>query len=374
MRERPLWARTMTDPQLFRWEQHRLGHLWTLLGVTTDLARDGDWIRATLGGRSVFVQRFGEVLRGFENVCAHRSFPLRTADRGHGPVRCGFHHWQYDQEGTAMGIPKCKEMFGVTPKELGAKLTPLEVGICGRLVFGRFPGAGEETLEHYLGDGFPVLEASTDVGKFPRPLLLSFAANWKLGFHISLDDYHLVAVHPDTFGRRGYLSPDNVQYHRFGRHSAYFFGAGAGEGALDEMVAACQAESYQPTAYRIFQFFPNLIVSHLEAAGRWNVLIQQYVPLAVDRTELRTWYFAAPFPEPKRTLRRRLARLVAAPFLPIAVPYYVRKICREDNRICERMQEVAAQIDGPPVLGRHEERIAWFQQTYEECVGPEPAR
>ena len=372
MQDRPLWARTLTDPALFRWEQTRLGSVWTLLGVAGDVAADGDWMRATLGGRSVFVQRFGSTVRGFENVCAHRFFPLRTADKGNGPVRCGFHHWQYDQDGRAVGIPKCKEMFGVTPAELGARLEPVEVATCGGLIFGRFATSGDaDSLERYLGAGFHVLEALTQDVKMPKPVILPFAANWKLGYHISLDDYHLVAVHPDTFGKSGYLSPKLVRYERFGHHSAYFHGTG--EDTMDEMAAACRSRTYRPTAYRVLHLFPNLLASHIDAAGTWYVIIQQYVPVAADRTELRTWCFPAPASPPPGGLVRRLSRWAAAPFLPIAIPRYVRKISGEDNRLCEQLQSAAGQIEGTPRLGRHEERIGWFQQAYEEYLGPEPA-
>ena len=50
------WASALTDEQAFRREQEQLGRYWTLLGVTHDVAKDGDWMRARLGGRSVFVE------------------------------------------------------------------------------------------------------------------------------------------------------------------------------------------------------------------------------------------------------------------------------------------------------------------------------
>jgi hypothetical protein len=84
----PNWALALTGDQEFKEEQAALGRCWTLLGVTPDLKDDGDWFRATLGGRSIFVQRFGDRIRGFENRCAHRFFPLRTSDKGNGPVVC----------------------------------------------------------------------------------------------------------------------------------------------------------------------------------------------------------------------------------------------------------------------------------------------
>jgi len=72
-------------------------------------------------------------LRGFENVCAHRFYPLRTKDKGNGPIRCGFHHWQNSKDGLAVGIPKCQELYGVSPRELDARLKPVEIAIYGSL-------------------------------------------------------------------------------------------------------------------------------------------------------------------------------------------------------------------------------------------------
>src|SRR6187399_1401566 len=80
------WARPLVDAAAFAAEQARLAHVWTFLGITADLARDGDWMTASLATRSVFVQRFGRELRGFENLCVHRFYPLRTARRGNGPM------------------------------------------------------------------------------------------------------------------------------------------------------------------------------------------------------------------------------------------------------------------------------------------------
>lgn len=132
-RNYPAWARSLIDPASFEHEQTRLGQIWTLLGVATDVANDGDWFRTVLGGRSIFVQRFGEDLRGFENVCAHRFYPLRTKDKGNGLIRCGFHHWQYSKDGLAVGIPKCQELYGVSPRELDARLKPVEIATYGSL-------------------------------------------------------------------------------------------------------------------------------------------------------------------------------------------------------------------------------------------------
>ncbi len=262
-------------------------------------------------------------------------------------------------------------MFGVQPKELDARLGLIDVETCGSVVFGRFRASeAGKTLQEYLGDGFAILQAMTDVESVPRSVTLPISANWKLGYHISLDDYHLVAVHPDTFGKSGYLSPDAVRYHRFGLHSAYFHGTD--ESGVLEMAEACRDGTYRPTAYRIFQFFPNLLASHLEGARNWFVILQQYVPIAVDRTVLRTWYFPAPFPTAGRGAIHGLLRRMAKPWLPLVIRRYIRKISREDNGICEQIQTTASQIEGRPILGRHEERIAWFQEVHQEWTEDGP--
>lgn len=371
-REPPLWARALTDPKAFAHEQAQLGKLWTLLGVATDLARDGDWIRATLGGRSVFVQRFGDTLRGFENVCAHRFYPLRTEAKGNGPIRCGFHHWQYNKEGQAIGIPKCQEMFGVSPRELGAQLRPIDIATCGILVFGRFPSAeNTETLEQSFGDAFTIVQAMWDLKYAPYYIETPIAANWKLCYHITLDDYHIVAVHPDTFGKDGYLPLDLVRYHRIGRHSAYFWGGDDNEVA--KMAEQCRRGEYRPRDYRILQMFPNMLTLQFEAERTWYVLIQQYVPVAPDRALSRSWYFPAPFPAVDKNWFDGVYRRVVAPFTPYVVPFYIRKIFHEDNSVCEGIQTVARQIDRLPIFGRHEERVAWFEEVYAREMADAPA-
>ncbi len=364
----PSWAEAFKSQPAFREEQARIGKVWTLLGFAQDIDNDGDWFRATLGGRSIFVQRFKEELRGFENVCVHRFFPLRTQDKGNGPIRCGYHHWQYNMDGAAIGIPKCQDLFGVIPRELGAKLNPVEVAACGNLIFGRFPsGEHKETLQEYLGPGYDILRGMWNIKRKPYFERSEIKANWRLGHHVSMDDYHIVAVHPSSFGKNGYLPIENTKYFRFGRHSAYFWAADAE--AVRRMGQELNEGTYKPYVYRILQFFPNLIALHFEAAGTWYCLLQQYVPISYNRTMLHSYYFEAPFQADDTSFLKGLIRRIARPFLPWAVPYFMRKIIREDNEVCEQQQAVAEQFDRFPIFGKQEERIAWFEENYAEVVG-----
>jgi phenylpropionate dioxygenase-like ring-hydroxylating dioxygenase large terminal subunit len=361
------WARTLVDPEAFAQEQARLAHVWTFLGVTHDLARDGDWITASLATRSVFVQRFGGELKGFENLCAHRFYPVRTAERGNGPVVCGFHHWRYDKDGQAIGIPACEETFGVVSRALGARLNPIEVATCGALVFGRFSAPhATQSLEEFLGDGFAALAALSRWRAEPATFALYINANWRLSMHISLDDYHLAAVHPRSLGRAGYLRRSALSYARFGLHSAQL--ATNAAGAFETYVAACRDGSLVSSHYTILQVLPDLNLAHSRTDGPFYIcLLHQFVPLAHDRSLLRAWIYPAPFDGPHSWFTR-WTRPITQPFRTRLAAHVVRRIFRQDIRVCERLQAAAHQVGKAPRLGALEERIAWFEESYRRLL------
>ncbi|HWB50758.1 MAG TPA: SRPBCC family protein [Stellaceae bacterium] len=363
------YPEALVDPELFRAEQDKLARVWTFLGFTHHVAKDGDWFRAAIATRSVFVQRFGAELRAFENRCAHRSFPLRNADRGNGPVVCGFHHWRYDKEGRAVGIPQCQPLFGVAPAELGARLMPVEIATCGSLIFGRFRGSGDnQTLEQFLGESFDVLKAVSNARTAPRLVKRVVEANWRLCFHANVEDYHPPVIHPETFGRHGYPNPDKVGYFRFGWHSAFF--DDAAPDALKTMAAECRAETWRSANYRVFHIFPDLTISHLRAHWEtWFIVFVQYRPLSPGRSMMHAWFYPAPFATAEPAAWYDLAtRPFTDLFRKIAMPYVVGMVLGQDNVICEGQQSIARQLSPAPLLGALEERLAWYEEAYTECM------
>jgi phenylpropionate dioxygenase-like ring-hydroxylating dioxygenase large terminal subunit len=357
----------MIDPRDFNREQSSLAHAWTFLGLAKDVAKDGDWFRASLATRSVFVQRFGTELRGFENLCAHRFYPLRNEDTGNGPIVCGYHRWRYNQEGLALGIPRCRELYGVTARELGAKLTPIDVATCGTMIFGRFPSpTATESLEDFLAEGFPILKAMSRMEDEPQLLSTNVKANWKTCLAISLDDYHTVAVHPTTLGKSGYVRRESISYVRFGLHSAFLYTPEPR--AFEKMATACRDGTFRSTTYCIFQILPNLIVVHFKSDGQfWHCLIQQIVPISYDLSVSRAWLYPTTFAADHHW-HVRWTRPLTDPVRKRLIAYNVRKVFREDNKVCERAQTAAHQIHKAPLLGALEERVGWFNESYRELV------
>jgi len=363
----PDWSHAIADPTAFRREQQALAHTWTFLGLARDVAKDGDWFRASLATRDVFVQRFANELRGFENICPHRSYPLRRGDSGNGPVVCGFHHWQFNRDGLAVGIPHCRQLYGKLPHDLGARLAPIEVATCGTLVFGRFPSEhATESLEDFLAEGFPILEALSRMTEKPQTVVEKINANWKLYVHITLDDYHAPAIHSANIrSPGGLLDPREITYRQFGAHSCFLQTPDAR--AFDRMVAGCREGSYGASHYSIFQIFPNLVVSLSCSDGdNWHCCLQHFIPHAHDRSLLRAFVYPSPLPV-YRSRHDRVTRLLTDPIRNRLAAFIFRRISREDRDACERLQEVH-RIGFAPRLSGLERRIAWFEKTYREAM------
>jgi len=362
------WAETLIDAKAFRDELRRLAHVWTFLGFSHDVTRDGDWFRASIATRSVFVQRFGQDLRAFENVCAHRSYPLRTESKGNGPVICGFHHWKYDRDGKVIGIPICNMVYGKQPHEVNARLRSIELAQCGEMIFGRFPSPdATQSLETFLGDAFPILAFMTK--KIERPMYVERAikANWRLNMHITLDDYHGPSVHPSTLGRDGYIPSMSMRrYFRFGANSAYLYSDD--DDCFTKLLDGCRDGTYRPSHFFVFQVLPDLIVALVDADRPfWFCNIMQYSAVAHDRTTFRSWSYPAPFATDFSWFAR-LTRPITDLFRRPIYMHYYRRVVDEDMAVCERIQEVAHQIDKPPLLGAQEERIAWFEASIRDLT------
>ena len=369
--EPPLWSRAAADETAFAEEQQILGATWTFVGFLGDLRKDGDWVRARLGGRSIFVQRFGEEIRGFENRCAHRFFPLRTEDRGNGPIVCGFHHWRYNQDGLALGIPMCQEVFGKTPRDINARLKPVEIGLCGALIFGRFAlPEGGPTIEEFLGEAHVVLKTICPADVEALRCRRDMAANWKFSHHISLDDYHIVAIHPSTFGKGGYLKNDVVKYSRVGPHSVFL--ATPAPEPLADIVRSCREGTYRPQFYTIINLFPNLVISQAHVVNflgeeYWYSSVQRFVPISAATSMVQAWVYRSPFKGGRAPRYQKLHRLVER-LLSLVVRKKFMEILEEDSVACEKLQTIAGQMTEEQIIGGHEKRIAWFEEGYARAM------
>src|SRR5215472_17085457 len=123
------------DPRVLEVEERRLFRsIWQYVGPLERLAQPGDHIVGRVPLVPVVVVRGDDgELRGFLNVCRHRGSVV-AADDGNAPrLRCPYHAWTYNLDGTLRSALQCGPQIEAEFGELG--LVPVRVATFGPFVF-----------------------------------------------------------------------------------------------------------------------------------------------------------------------------------------------------------------------------------------------
>ena len=347
-------ARLYTSAGYFAAEQETLArHCWQFVGTTDQLAQTDAWVRTRVWGVDVFVQNFHGELRGFSNVCQHRGFPIRREREGRGPAICGFHAWNYDEHGVPIGVSRNAELFRFTREERrDMALPPVRVETVGKLVFAALRDE-VPPLREYLGRYASLIETVTGrMGSRRQRATAEPRANWKLSYEVTLDEYHVQFVHPESF-RADAIPVWGCVYERDGLHSQLLRRRTADWSFANFWSEAARGE-YEFAGYKIHHIFPNLLI----AVSRGNMVITTFLPLEHNHTATEDWMFEVegdPFDES---------------YWESSLSAFAR-IGEEDRHVAEAQQQVMAQLRRPPVFGALEERVAWFHDAYEGRIGVE---
>lgn len=337
------------DEAAFRREMALIGReAWHFLAFTDDLAQDNDWVRRALFGIDLFVQNFGGELRGYHNVCAHRGFPIRREPRGNGIVQCGFHGWVYSRDGVPTGVPRNTELFALAreaQRELA--LPAVRVETIGRMVFVAVSPTAPP-LREYLGKFADVLDAvSKHAGRIRYRDENLTRAHWKTCFEITLDDYHLQTVHPNSFGAGTPAPAHRFYYEREGPHSCFlrrrdpdWSFASYWEGLRDGVVDF--------TGYKIHQLFPDVLFS-------------------VEPTCLSCWFYV-PIDHERTSVERYIIEWAHAPIPDHQIANVAKLMIEVGNEDRATVESLFASTRGAPradILGKLETRVGWFREAYE---------
>jgi phenylpropionate dioxygenase-like ring-hydroxylating dioxygenase large terminal subunit len=327
--------------------------------LTTELARDRDFVCVDYQGTSVVLQNFRGELRAFANVCSHRFNRIQTEPRGNRPLTCSYHGWTFDQSGFPVGMPR-RESFSMDDRERLC-LTRYRVETCGIFVFFK-KGEGGPSLPEYLGEFYPLLQRlSSYFGPEIDSGVTPHAANWKLLVENVLECYHCAVVHHDTFVKTLGIGKAGIEQVVFdGAHSSSHFPRSTigAESRRVKALAYLDAREFAHDSFFHIYIFPNLFISSTQGLSFY---VGHALPTTASETNLKYRLF-----EPKLDLRR--AQRAAQDLVNQSGMELGRKVIEQDRTILEQVQRGVELSVKPGVIGADEVRIGGFMDVYERLM------
>ncbi len=186
--------RIFTDQGIFRDEMTNIfAKVWQFVCHESEVANTGDFRCTRVAEKPIVLVRGDDgVLRGFYNVCRHRSAQVVREESGNArSFTCFYHLWNYGLDGglRAVAKPAGYEAVKLDLSSLG--LVPVRVESLAGLVFVCLdPDA--EPLREYLGDIYasflgPLGTVPLEVFHFHKALVRT---NWKLWQDNNTERYH----------------------------------------------------------------------------------------------------------------------------------------------------------------------------------------
>jgi phenylpropionate dioxygenase-like ring-hydroxylating dioxygenase large terminal subunit len=356
------------DAEVFARERsHVFRKLWLFAAFRTAVAEPNAFATRELGGLPVLLQNCEGEIRAFENLCPHRQMPLQKQDYGQARMVCPYHGWVFDGAGKVKTIPHELRLYNYPAEErAGLCLKRYAVHAVGNLVFVNldenplpFDDQFSPELQRVLADITGHFGAQAVHAEVPTRY------NWKLNYENVLDYNHVPYIHPKTFQP---LLREGISDERQGLPTAVGPEPAQAEPATSGLAAQSfwtrspirieswpwheQVDRYgDGDLYYNFFLYPNV---NFISLGGLTFLLQQFHPLAPDRTEVRFTLCAA-------REKRRL------PALPAILWGHLKSevaVLHEDVGHLEALQ-ARLHADAPRARhGAYEDRLTAAADTY----------
>ena len=187
------------------WEQDvLLARTWACIGTGRRVPEEGDAMPLEFAGLPLFMLRGrdGEV-NVFHNVCSHRGMMLMDKPtRTRGAIRCPYHSWTYDLDGSLRSTPMIggtdshtcegfeRAKHGLKPVRTATWFDAVFVNLSGDAPpFETFIAPVAKRWKDFDGADLRCEESDSS-------FTLDVACNWKLAVENFCEAYHLPWIHP----------------------------------------------------------------------------------------------------------------------------------------------------------------------------------
>ena len=186
------WTREEHDLEVERlWKR-----VWQMACHEDDIPNVGDTHVYDIAGLSYIVVRQSETeVKAFPNACMHRGRSLCDDHRkGLKVLRCPFHGWSWQLDGTLKEVPCHWDFPTVTAEEYS--LPQVRVGYWGGWIFIN-PDPDCEPLENFLGDIDRHFQVPFSRRFKAAHLVKRLPCNWKVAQEAFMESYHVIGTHPE---------------------------------------------------------------------------------------------------------------------------------------------------------------------------------
>ena len=189
--------------------------VWQFACREEEIPEPGDHTLYEIADTSVLIVR-GEDrrIRAFANTCLHRGRALKDRPGRSSELRCPFHAWEWNLDGTLKAVP-CRWDFPHVERD-DFKLPEYRTARWGGFVFVSLEQDGEP-FEQFIGDLPSHFERWPLEDRYKEAHVAHLMrCNWKAAQEAFMEAYHVVATHPQILAGIG---DANSQYDAWDTYS-----------------------------------------------------------------------------------------------------------------------------------------------------------
>ena len=349
-----------TDPAFFELEKERIfDRAWLYAASTWDFPEVGSFKVFDNMGRTpiLLIRGADDEVRAFYNTCQHRGAPVVATETGTipgGRLRCQFHSWTYDLEGTLVAIPGPRD-FSPNLDKCKHNLKPVRCESWNGFVFINL-GDDAPDLRTWLG---PMVEDMDWIDGM-RPVITQVQiadCNWKIAIEAFVEVYHVTTIHPDTVSRlidyRGTVSTFYPHGHSRMIVPVHLDSQPKppenGEGADWDAGRWMRRESNVS-----YQWFPNV----LTPADETGFMLFEFQPIDMEHTKISVTGMQPDWGEDEPTAQQQKDARVFG------------RILAEDMWNMNHIQRsVMSPSFAGPKCSYHEQRVYFIEESVDRMIG-----
>jgi phenylpropionate dioxygenase-like ring-hydroxylating dioxygenase large terminal subunit len=211
----PIAPERYFDRDFHRLEVERVWRrTWQMACREEEIPDVGDSLVYEIVDTSIIVVRTApQEIRAFHNSCLHRGTQLRTGAGRVAELRCPFHGFTWNLDGSFREMPCPWDFPDVDHAQL--QLPEARVGTWGGFVFVNPDPAAAPLAEHLEDLPWHFAAWPLEERRISAHGVRVMPCNWKVALEAFIEAYHTVAVHPQLLRTSG---DSMTEYDVYGRH------------------------------------------------------------------------------------------------------------------------------------------------------------